>query len=301
MEQVLVTGANGFVGKALARDPRTSGFSFLTQQKIAPGAKNWLKVRDFADSRNRDFSSVLKNISVVVHLASAAHRYNLDENYLYSVNFAATVSLAEQAAKAGVKRFIYLNTINVYGSQTHININTELRPLDYNSKIRLSVESELRRISVETGMEIVIIRSPLIYGKDAPGNFGTLLKVAKNNYPLPLGAINNHRSYAALDNVVDLLIVCVSHPKAKGQCFLISDDEVISTSELLKKLIISSGNKPRLLPIPTFFLNLAAAIVGKKSTVEKLSSSLIVDIEHTKRILGWEPPVTIDEGIRRCF
>ena len=150
-------------------------------------------------------------------------------------------------------------------------------------------------------MEVVIIRPPLVYGKDAPGNFGTLLKVAKKNLPLPLGSICNNRSFVALDNLVDLIITCIDHPNAANQTFLVSDDEEISTSNLLKKLILSAGKKPWLVPVPVSLLKLAASIIGNKAAFERFSSSLTVDIEHTKKTLNWKPPITLDEGIRRCF
>jgi nucleoside-diphosphate-sugar epimerase len=150
-------------------------------------------------------------------------------------------------------------------------------------------------------MEVVIIRPPLVYGKNAPGNFGTLLRLAKLNLPLPLGAINNQRSFVSIDNLTDLIVTCIKHPKAANQVFLVSDDEVISTSSMLNKLILAADKVPRLMPVPVSVLKFVASIVGKKTIVERFSSSLTVDIEHTKKTLNWAPPVTMDEGIRRCF
>lgn len=299
MKQVLVTGASGFVGKGLAKDTRAHDFIFLSQKNNAN--KNWHQTKDFSEVGNINFCDLLQNVSVVIHLAGVAHKYNVDKSYLYDVNFTATVNLAKQAANSGVKRFIYLSTINVYGKEAHVDIKTQLNPVDYYSEIRVNTEKELVRLGSTTGMEIVRIRSPLIYGQNAPGNFGTLLKLAKKNFPLPLGAINNKKTYVALDNVVDLLITCVEHSEAKNKYFLVGDEQSISTSDLLRKLILATGQKPRLLSVAIYFLNFFATIVGKKSALEKLSSSLTVDIEHTKNTLNWKPPISLDEGIRRCF
>ena len=169
------------------------------------------------------------------------------------------------------------------------------------AKGRPKPEIALKKIVKNTDMELVIIRPPLVYGKNAPGNFGKLLNVAQRNLPLPLGAINNQRSFVAIDNLVDLIVTCIDHPNAVNHTFLVSDGEDISTSNLLKKLTLAAGKKPWLIPIPLSFLKLIASIVGKKDTVERFSSSLIVDIEHTKSTLNWKPPITLEEGIRRCF
>ena len=299
MKQVLVTGASGFVGKGLAKDIRTYDFIFLSQKNNAN--KNWHQAKNFSELCNVNFCDLLQNVSVVVHLAGVAHKYNVDERYLYDVNYTATVNFAKQAANAGVKRFIYLSTINVYGNEAHIDTKTQPNPVDYYSQVRVDTEKELVRLGSETGMEIVRIRSPLIYGPNAPGNFGTLLKLAKKNLPLPLGAVNNQRSFVAIDNLVDLIVTCIDHPNAANQTFLVSDDEEISTSNLLKKLTLAAGKKPWLLPVPVSFLKFLASMVGKKAAVERFSSSLTVDIEYTKKTLNWKPPITLDEGVRRCF
>ncbi|WP_166112039.1 NAD-dependent epimerase/dehydratase family protein [Pseudoalteromonas sp. Z9A5] len=299
MDKVLVTGASGFVGQFLSNDKRAQKFYFLSQKSSQNS--NWYKTKDFSAENDINFNVSLNKISVVIHLAAVAHKYDVNEDYIHKVNHKAALGLAKQAADAGVRRFIYLSTVSVYGNQAHIDINVELNPIDYSSKVRVDVENELIKLGSNTGMEIVIIRSPLIYGKGAPGNFGTLLKIAEKNLPLPLGAINNKRSYVALDNVIDLLITCIEHPNAANQTFLASDDENISTSNLLKKLTLAAGKKPWLLPVPVSLLKLIASIIGKKAAVEKFSSSLTVDIEHTKKTLNWKPPITLDEGIRRCF
>jgi nucleoside-diphosphate-sugar epimerase len=147
----------------------------------------------------------------------------------------------------------------------------------------------------------VVIRPPLIYGKNAPGNFAALSSIAKLNIPLPLGAINNRRSFVAIDNLIDLIITCTKNKNAANQTFLVSDGVVISTTSFFKLMKKALGKNSLLLPIPVSFMKFIAAIIGKKNFVDKLSNSLTIDIGHTKETLNWEPPISIDEGIRRCF
>ncbi|WP_348709014.1 NAD-dependent epimerase/dehydratase family protein [uncultured Pseudoalteromonas sp.] len=299
MNEVLITGASGYIGKAISSDVRAKSFHFLSRKHIEK--KNWHYVKDFSQVQGADFENSLQNINVVVHLAAVAHVYDVSESHLYNINYRATLDLAKQASLLGVKRFVYLSTINVYGNSSVINYKTIPKPSDYSSNLRLIVENELLELGKDTGMEIVIIRSPLVYGKNAPGNFGTLLKVAKKSLPLPLGGINNQRSFVSTYNLVDLIITCIDHPNAENQTFLVSDDEDISTSNLLRKLTLAADKKPWLIPVPVSFLKLLASLVGKKASVESFSSSLAVDIFHTKKTLNWTPPITLDEGIRRCF
>lgn len=299
MVEVLVTGASGYIGKAISSDARAKDFHFLSRKHI--DRANWHHVNDFSQVKDSDLENSLQNINIVIHLAAIAHAYDISESNLYDINYCATLELAKQASLLGVKRFIYMSTINVYGNSSVINDKTIPKPNDYSSRLRLMVENELIELGKDTGMEIVIIRSPLVYGKNAPGNFGTLLKVAKKNLPLPLGAINNRRSFVAIDNLVDLIVTCIDHPNAANETFLVSDDETISTSNLLKKLTLAAGKKPRLIPMPVSFLKFLASMSGKKAAVESFSSSLAVDIFHTKKTLKWKPPITLDEGVRRCF
>ena len=150
-------------------------------------------------------------------------------------------------------------------------------------------------------MDIVIVRPPLVYGPNAPGNFGKLLSLVKKHLPLPLGAIDNKRSLVAIDNLVDFVVTCIEHPKAANETFLVSDDTDISTTELLRLMTEAAGHTPRLIPVPMSWLKLAGKITGKQSIIDRLCSSLQVDISHTKQVLGWTPPITVEEGIAKCF
>jgi UDP-glucose 4-epimerase len=150
-------------------------------------------------------------------------------------------------------------------------------------------------------MEVVIIRAPLVYGPNAPGNFGKLMWLVHKNLPLPLGRINNKRSFVFVDNLVDLIITCIDHPRAAGHVFLVSDDHDVSTTKLLRSMACAAGKTPWLIPVPLTWLNGFANIIGKRTTLDKLCGNLQVDVTHTKEVLGWHPPVSFEDGIRRCF
>lgn len=296
-----ITGARGFVGENFVGTLKTRNLCYRAFSRFPRGELNYYLINDF--NGNTDWSVALEQISTLVHIASIAHSKSKCKGDYDNINHLGTVNLANQAAAAGVKRFIFISSIGVNGISNYTSFKYDDIPTPYDeySKSKYNAEVGLVKIAKETGMEVVIIRPPLVYGHGAPGNFGILLKVAKKNLPLPLGAINNQRSFVFIDNLVDLIITCIDHPDAANQIFLVSDDEDISTSNLLKKLTLAAGRKPWLLPVPVSLLKVLASIVGKKEAVERFSNSLTVDIEHTKKTLNWKPPITLDEGIRRCF
>jgi len=308
MKNILVTGVTGFVGKNLFKKLNNRYNVSLVSRAPTNGfceAYEKFNVGEF--SQDTDFTPSLIKVDSVIHLAGKAHIK--EKNSLAALdefrksNVLVTLKLAEQAAEKGVKRFIFISSIGVNGvsNTTPFKYSDIASPTENYAVSKYEAEIGLKKIAEATGMEVVIIRPPLVYGKGARGNFGTLLKIADKNLPLPLGAINNQRSFVAIDNLVDLIITCIEHPNAINQTFLVSDDEEISTSNLLRKLTLAAGKKPLLIPVPVPFLKFIASIVGKKATVERFSSSLTVDIEHTKNTLNWKPPITLEEGIRRCF
>lgn len=304
LKKVLITGGTGFLGKQLLKSV-SNNFEVVTLVRNTPIDINSVLVGNLASAT--DFSKALAGVGVVIHLAARAHVTKEQSikpiEEFREVNTRATLQLAKQAALSGTKRFIFVSSIGVNGVSNLVSFKHTDKPEPSEDYAISKYEAEigLKKIAEDTGMEVVIIRPPLVYGKGAPGNFGTLLKVSEKNLPLPLGRINNQRSFVAIDNLVDLIKTCIDHPAAANQIFLASDDEDISTSDLLKKLTLAAGNKPWLIPVPVSFLKFLASIVGKKVTVERFSSSLTVDIEHTKKTLNWKPPITLDEGIRRCF
>ena len=291
---VLVTGAKGFVGSALCN---------------ALEAANYSVIRSSQRLSEADWSQSLIGVETVVHLAARVHvmrdKSSDPLTEFRMVNVEGTLNLARLSAVTGVKRFLFLSSIGVNGADTPLNnsfTNVDVpAPHSHYATSKHEAEIGLRQIAVETGMQVVIIRPPLIYGANAPGNFGSLLRIVKRGLPLPLGAVTqNRRSFVALDNLVDLIITCINHPNAANQTFLISDGEDVSTTDLLRKMVLAQGVASRLIPVPTALLNLCAKMIGKQDLAKRLLGNLLVDISHTQKLLNWQPIISLDEGLRRA-
>ncbi|MDP5132957.1 MAG: SDR family oxidoreductase [Paraglaciecola sp.] len=304
---IALTGASGFVGGALSK-----ALSEHCYQVIEIGRRPSKNSQHFYEaelSSTTDFSACLKGVDVCIHVAARAHVMNESAENPAEVyneaNTKTTLNLAYQAAKEGVKRFIFISSIKVNGESTSdghpFNINDTANPSDPYGFSKAEAELALKDIMIHTAMEVVIIRPPLVYGPGVKANFLSMLKLAQKNLPLPLGSIKNKRSLVALDNLVDLIVTCINHPSAANQTFLVSDDHDVSTSELLQMMTRAAGKTPRLLPVPVSWLKLAAKLTGKQAVIERLCGNLQVDISHTKHMLDWKPPVEMEEGIRRCF
>jgi nucleoside-diphosphate-sugar epimerase len=220
------------------------------------------------------------------------------------VNVEGTLNLALQAAAAGVRRFVFVSSIKVNGEATSprrpFTADALPAPLDPYGVSKLEAEQGLRELEAKTSMEVVIVRPPLVYGQGVKANFASMLCWVARGIPLPLGAIHNARSMVTLDNLVDLLVTCLKHPAAAGHTFLVSDGEDVSTSELLRRTAHAMGRKAFLLPIPTFMLDWGAALLGKRAVAQRLCGSLQVDIEKTRHLLGWNPPLTLDQGLKKA-
>lgn len=219
------------------------------------------------------------------------------------VNVSGTLKLAQQAARAGVRRFIFISSIGVNGnvSKRPFSADEHPHPAEAYAQSKWQAEQALWEIQKQTGMEVVIIRPPLVYGPDAPGNFGILVRWVEKGVPLPLGAIHNKRSLVGIDNLVDLIIRCLDHPAAANQVFLAGDGEDLSTTELLRGVGKAMGKPARLIPVPAGLLQLGATVLGNKAMAQRLLGSLQVDISKTCELLDWKPPYTVEEGLRRCF
>jgi nucleoside-diphosphate-sugar epimerase len=311
MSEILVTGATGFVGKAVVQRLLNDDESWRVAVALRKDGQQWparILPRVTGDLEpSTDWSLALDGVSLLVHCAARVHvmaetaANPLDE--FRRVNVLGTLNLAQQAAKSGVRRFVFVSSIGVIGAATAYKPFTSEDPVQPHSpyaQSKYEAELGLQDLAAETGMEVVIIRPPLVYGPGAPGNFGSLMRWLRRGIPLPLGAIHNQRSLVALDNLVDLIVTCLTHPAAANQTFLVSDGEDVSTTELLRRMGQALGCPTRLIPVPASWLKLAAELVGKQDVAQRLCGSLQVDIEKTRRLLGWTPPLSLDEGLRRA-
>ena len=304
MKSVLLTGASGFVGSRLS-SVLSGAFNlrqvFRNEPYIKPLSDYILC--DFESCS--DISAAVKGIDVIIHCAGLAHTPNHNSNNpinnFRKVNVDITLRLAREAANAGIKRFIFLSSIGVNGSfntRPFTEQDTPAPTQDY-ALSKLEAEQGLQKIAASTEMNIVIIRPPLVYGPNAPGNFASLMRWMYKNIPLPLGAIHNKRSFVGVDNLVDLILTCIVHPAAGNQVFLVSDGEDLSTTELLNRVVIALGKKSRLLPVNQQLLEIGLKLLGKRDLVQRLCGSLQVDISKAKKILNWSPPVSVEEGLNK--
>lgn len=308
---VLVTGANGFVGSAISRSlAAVQGVCVSgTVRRLPPDAVSNTALVVVDDlSASTDWMDALRGSQVVVHTAARVHVMREDSAdplaEFRRVNVEGTCNLAEQAAFSGVRRFVFISSIKVNGESTapmqSYGADDVPAPVDPYGISKLEAETGLRDIAVRTGMEVVIVRPPLVYGPGVGGNFGLMMKWLQRGIPLPLGAIHNQRSLVSLDNLVDLVGVCLTHPAAANQTFMVSDGEDVSTTQLLRRLSVAMRCRARLLPVPESLLRSVAAWTGRKEIAQRLCGSLQVDIEKTRRLLDWSPPVTLDEGLGRA-
>lgn len=311
MQSCLVTGATGFVGMALCRKLHESGVSVKAAYRRRGGVPNFppevTPIAIGSIGPEDQFVGVLNKVDTVLHLAARVHVMKdaaTDPLAAFRVlNTLGTEVLARQAAAAGVRRFVYVSSIKVNGERTPTNIAfTEFDPhlpRDPYGISKSEAELALHRVTRETGMEIVIVRPPLVYGPGVKGNFERMLQALRRGLPLPLGAIDNRRSLVYVENLVDALVLCANHPAAANNTYLVSDGEDLSTPDLLRKLAEALATSARLFPAPRSFLRLGGAILGKTEVVERLLDSLLVDSGKIRRELGWRPPFTLTEGLQK--
>ncbi len=308
--KVLVTGASGFVGGAVRRKlasfPDIQAVGCLrSPTQCADEFGALVRVGDLSEST--DWSSALTGVEVVVHAAARVHvMRDVAASALAEfrrVNVEGSLHLARQAVTAGVRRFVFISSVKVHGELTQpgrpFRADDALAPMDAYGVSKMEAEQGLLKLAVQTGMELVIIRPPLVYGPGVKANFRSMVRWLRLGLPLPLGAINNLRSLVSIHNLVDLTVTCIQHPAAANQAFLVSDGEDLSTPQLLVRMGRALGRPVRLVSVSPALLNAAASLAGHASLSRRLCESLQVDISKAQLLLGWYPPVSVDEELKR--
>ena len=305
-ENIAVTGANGFVGSALVTALRRQGARAVPIVRTA-GPEGSLAIGTIGSLT--DWGRVLRGVDCVIHAAARVHVMNdtaADALVQYrAVNVVGTCRLAEQAAAAGVRRLVFVSSVKVNGERTQLGIPFTAAgkpaPEDAYARSKLEAEQELEAIAKTTGLEVVVVRPPLVYGPGVRANFGLLLQAVRRGIPLPFSGVKNRRSLVGLDNLVDLLLCCARHPQAPGRVFMVSDGDDLSTPDLVDAIARAMGRRTRLFSAPTGLLRFGGRLVGRGGAVERLTDSLQVDISPTIETLNWTPRVSVDEGLARTI
>jgi len=303
----MVTGANGFVGQDFCAEALTRGFMVCGATRLSgtplPNIKN-VVVSDI--NCMSDWRLALEGCDIVVHLAARVHvMHESSDDPLAEfrhVNVAGTERLARSAAAAGVRRFVYVSSIKVNGEETSegeaYTEQYNAAPQDPYGVSKWEAEQALHQVAKDTGLDVVIVRSPLVYGAGVKGNFAQMISVVAKGVPLPFASVNNKRSLIYVKNLVDALMLCATHPAAAGNTYLVSDGEDVATSDLLRKLAVAMGKKSRLFSCPVILLKLAATLVRKTDQAGRLLGSLQVDSSKIRSELGWVPPFSMDDGLK---
>lgn len=303
---ILITGGTGFIGQHLSARLVSENCNVLYAVRDASQMEGALLVDDIGPETS--WGQILSGVNTIVHLAARVHiMHDTAADPLAEfrrINVAGTLNLARQAVAAGVRRFIFISTVKVNGEETTFGrpfTSEDLAsPQDAYGISKHEAEEGLRHLAEDTGLEVVIIRPPLVYGPGVKGNFHSMMRWINKGIPLPLGAIHNQRSLIALDNLVDFIVTCIDHPAAANQTFLVADGEDLSTTDLLRRVGQAMGKPARLIPVPMSVLKFGARLLGKQAMAQRLCGNLQVDISKAREVLGWSPPVSVDEGLRRA-
>jgi len=296
---VLITGADGFVGSHLIKSISNDHNAIAQVRNVIAPTSNRVSFFELNITGRSDWKAYLSDVNVVIHLASIAHNKSNDLNYINDVNVEGTVNLAKQAVDAGVKRFIFISSIAVVGNKTYFeqafDESSVLAPDSQCAQTKVDAEKALLKIADETDLEVVIIRPVLIFGANAPGNFGKLVNLVKKMPILPFALCRNKRSFISVDNLVDFISICVEHPKAKNEIFCISDSDDISIKDFTNGIAVGLRKNLIQIPVPMFVFKLLGKITGKSEKFEQLVGDLQVDSSKARQLLGWTPSVSMVE------
>lgn len=304
--RVLITGAAGFVGRALCRELSTSGFSVRAAVRTAAPPMSRIEQTVIGNiSPGTDWAAALSGIDTVVHLAARVHvmrdRSRDPLSAFRLVNVTATERLAVTAASLGIRRLLFVSSIKVNGERTSpgrpYSENDRPEPADAYGQSKWEAEQMLQRVASDTGLEVVILRPPLIYGPGVKANFLNLMNLIARRIPLPLGAIANRRSLLYLGNLTDAIRACLSDARAANRTFLVSDGEDLSTPELIQRLAHALNRPARLLSLPPGLLARGAQVAGQTAAFERLTGSLTVDNSLIRHLLDWNPPYSVQQGL----
>ena len=312
--KILITGASGFLGEKLKQRVKQKGFSLICSYKPKSFTNkiNINKNQIFISNnifKKTDWSKALKKVSCIIHCAGKAHiidkKKNTSLKMFSDINEEGTINLANQAVKHGVKRFIFISSIGVNGAYSQpkkkfTNLDKP-RPIDNYAISKFEAEKKLLKMAKKKNLEVVIIRPPIIYGENVKGNFLRLLKLIDKFYILPLPFLNikNKRSIIGVDNLIDLIMICITHKRAKNKVFLASDQHDLFFTDLITKISILMKKKVFLFPFPFFILKFICNILGKRRDLDRLVQCLQIDYTDTKNILGWSSKKTSDEGLMK--
>lgn len=317
--KVLLTGASGFVGRAVCRTLLEAGHQVRAVTSSAASqhalrlelpersALEDIQVRHDA-LRSTDWQRACEGMELVIHLGARAHVLHEAEDDLerlyHRANCEATMALASAAGRAGVRRFVFVSSIGVHGATsgtTPFREGARLQPHSPYARSKLEAERGLQQLSADQGSELVIIRPPLVYGPQAPGNFGELSKLVRRGWPLPLGAVHNQRSLISRGNLANFILTCSLHRNAAGQTFLVSDDADLSTTELIRGMAQAAGVRARLWPVPVWALRAVGQCAGRSEALLRLCANLQIDMSKAREVLGWVPPLSVAEGLKQAM
>lgn len=297
MSKLMVVGASGFIGKHLCHNRE----DFIRVVRRLNHNDNVRSVIITNLDQNVCWQKVLpSDVDCIIHLAGLAHSNNYSKDDYQIVNVEGSLHLAREAFNSGVKRFVFVSSIGVNGSSTHnepFSVEMAVHPRNSYTQSKYDAEIGLKKIAEETGLELVIVRPTLVYGPNAPGNFGLLTKFVKKLPVLPFGLANNKRDFIAVQNLADLLITCATHPNAGGHTFLASDMETVSIKQFTNAIADGLGKKVLQLPIPVSLMRLVGKLTGKSTMVEQLVGNLQVDSSNIKEVLDWTPPYTMQQAM----